>query len=54
MIFGNANIAQVAALLDSMPVALVIVDAGGQIISANERTERLFGHGRGALQGGSV
>jgi PAS domain S-box-containing protein len=54
MVFGNASIAQMAALLDSMPVALVIVDAGGRIISANERTERLFGHGRDALHGRPV
>lgn len=48
------TIGQLSALLDSMPVAVVIIDAGGRITSANERMAQLFGHGRAALRGQPV
>ncbi|MGA2831152.1 MAG: ATP-binding protein [Streptosporangiaceae bacterium] len=43
-----------AALLDAVPDALVCVDAGGRIVSANDLAGRLFGYARGELVGQPV
>jgi PAS domain S-box-containing protein len=40
-----------AALLDSIADAIVVVNAGGRIVLANARAERLFGYGSGELCG---
>ena len=40
-----------AGLLDAVPDALVCVDAGGRIVSANDLAGRLFGYERGELVG---
>ena len=38
-------------LLDAFDAAALVVDAGGQILYANETAERLYGHPGGALAG---
>jgi PAS domain S-box-containing protein len=43
-----------AGLLDAVPDALVCVDAGGRIVSANDLAGRLFGYERGELVGQPV
>jgi PAS domain S-box-containing protein len=43
-----------AALLDSAPDAVVIIDAEGRIVLVNEQTEQLFGYARAELLGARV
>lgn len=45
-----SSVGALSALLDALPVALVIVDAEGFIVSVNERAERLFLRDRSNLQ----
>lgn len=46
--------ADVKALLDSAPDAMVIVDVSGEIVFVNAQTETLFGYGRQELLGHPV
>jgi PAS domain S-box-containing protein len=42
------------AVLESGPMALVMVDAGGRIVLVNRETERMFGYARDELLGASI
>ncbi len=50
----RATAAQIGALLESAPDAMVIVDAGGKIVLVNALTESAFGYGREELLGEPV
>ena len=51
MLPADTTTEQMSALLDSMPVAVVIVDSTGHLVSVNGRTAQLFGHDRDGLRG---
>lgn len=42
------------AIVESAPIAMIMVDRGGRIILANAETESLFGYQRGELLGAAV
>ncbi len=44
----------VLTLLESAPIALVVVDKSGEIVLVNAKSEELFGYGRGELIGQSL
>lgn len=50
----QGNDAAFAALLDTVPDAMVIIDRGGEIVLANRQAESLFGYPRDELAGMSV
>ena len=50
----RASEAKFRGFLESAPDAMVIVDAGGQIVLINTETERLFGYSRDGLLGKQV
>ncbi|MFB6093061.1 MAG: PAS domain S-box protein [Haloquadratum sp.] len=50
----DIDAARLTALFDKSPDAIVLVDADGQILRANERTEEMFGYRPAELEGESV
>jgi len=46
--------AQIHALLDSMPDAILLADENGRIVHANGHADRIFGYPRGTLEGMTV
>jgi len=49
-----STIARLTAIIESAPMALVMIDAAGSIVLVNAETEKLFGYTRQALLGQSV
>jgi PAS domain S-box-containing protein len=45
------TVAQLTAIIDSVPTAIIMVDAAGRIELVNTHAERLFGYSRSELQG---
>jgi len=50
----TGSILQLAAGIDALPTAVIVVDSGGRIAVANTQAERLFGYAEGMLPGTSV
>jgi protein-histidine pros-kinase len=51
---AGLELAQLGALIDALPDAMLVIDDGGTILLVNGTLERLFGHAAGSLLGKPV